>query len=167
MCSDQSCPRVNFLGPDPAKRWPDPRLPTKVWPNSTRPLPSNVLLLMSSTLNVQVVNRNNNHLLHDFVGMYKQWKIFLFRSSNVSRGWKKSISNGLISQEWSYFEAKKDCKYQMLVHSRFEDNLSRSILWSLNSFHPSRVKQTSVTSQSASQTRPNAYEFNYCFIRLG
>ena len=31
----QSCPRVTFLGPDPAKRWPDPTrdYQQKVWPD--------------------------------------------------------------------------------------------------------------------------------------
>ena len=36
----QSCPRVTFLGPDPAKRWPDPTRDCrqKVWPDFTRPV---------------------------------------------------------------------------------------------------------------------------------
>ena len=45
------------------------------------------------------------------------------------------------------------------VHSKF--NLNRSKLWSLNSFYPTRFKQTSVTSgKPECQTRPNVYEFN-------
>ena len=45
---DQSCPRVTFLGPHPAKRWPDPRLPTK---STTRPPPPPYeLCFMGSTL---------------------------------------------------------------------------------------------------------------------
>ena len=37
METDQNCPRVTFLGPDPAKRWPDPTRDCwrKVWPDPT------------------------------------------------------------------------------------------------------------------------------------
>ena len=53
----QSCPQVTFLGPDPAKRWPDPTRDCrqKDWPDPARPDPTHPLLFHE--FNIQVANR--------------------------------------------------------------------------------------------------------------
>ena len=93
---DQSCPRATFLGPDPAKRWPDPRLPTE---SLTRPdpTPSIILYFMGSTF--KFPRGNNKQFVAWCQG--KQWKIFFFRSRNISVLLCSSISNQLNSSSSS------------------------------------------------------------------
>ena len=120
----QSCSRVTFLDPtrpDPAKLWPDPRLPTT---SLTRPdPPSGGSGRFLSFLSCQ---QERYTIVAWFRG--KQWKLFLFRSCNVFRGWRGT------KFEWSYFSRpwsrgnKKDCKYHELV------KCIRGLIWAgLNS----------------------------------
>ena len=163
----QSCPRVTFLGPDPTRpdptRWNvDPTWPAIAVKKSdpTRPAarpPSQCTMVHK--FRIQVANREQYTIAAWFRG--KQLEIFLFRYCNAFRGWKNDLEWSYFSRPWSRGN-RKTVKYQMLVakvHSKF--NLNRSKLWSLNSFNPTRFKQTSVTSgKPECQTRLNVYEFN-------
>ena len=128
--SELSTGHFSWTRPNPAKRWPDPLLPTKslTRPDPTPPPPIYYVSWVQHSNCQQRIIYNCCMILR---------KIFLFGSCNVSREWKKDLK--LIFQDRG-LEATKRLQISIVseVHSRF--NLSRSELWSLNSFHTARFE---------------------------
>ena len=131
----------HFFGPDRAKRWPDATRECRqnVWPD---PPPHIYYFSWIPLLSCQHGEQNIHFCI---ISRETVDNFYLQVLYNVSRRWKKRSWVVLLFK--TGLEAICNCKSANIkVHSGF--NLSRSKLWSLNSFYLARFKQTSQSARS-------------------
>ena len=152
--SELSTGHFSWTRPGETLTRPDLRMPTK---SLTRPEPTPHMYHVSWVQHIRDANMEQYTIGALFRG--KQWKIFF----PCFVMFPETISSGLIFQD-RYLGPTKRLQISNVskVHSRF--TVSRSKLWSLNSFHPARFRQTSQIIRSVPGVPMlTIYTVQYCF----